>query len=136
MPKNIRYIEIATELNSIGKVLYKQIDFKELPNVSSGSRIRIFDTKQDREDDKEPLLDGFIKRKPWSDNENNDITSIDIDIIKKGEENMIKKIYHSPADKLSINNIINLDAKNSKNNTKESYSFNTSEILVLNKLFK
>lgn len=134
MPKNIRYIEIATELNSAGKVLYRQIDFKELVNIPSGTRIRIFDTKQDREDDNDPILDGFIKRKPWSNNEEIDITTLDIDIIKKGEETMLRKYYPSPG-KIIIDNFADSDSKNSEYNVKESYSFNTGDIPVLNKIF-
>lgn len=134
MPKNIRYIEIATELNSAGKVLYRQIDFKDLVKVPSGTRIRIFDTKQDHEDDNDPILDGFIRRKPWSNNEEIDITTLDIDIIKKGEESMLKKYYPSPS-KIIIDNFINSNSKNSEYNIKEEHSFNTGDVPVLNKLF-
>lgn len=79
MPKNVRIIERLTGKDELtGMPIYTPVDVKDLNTLNSEDYIRIWDSKEAKDNQDRPVLEGFLLRTPWVD-ENDGTASFDIE---------------------------------------------------------
>lgn len=79
MPKNVRIIERLTGKDELtGMPIYTPVNVNGLNNLNSEDYIRIWDSKEAKDNQDGPVLEGFLLRTPWVD-ENDGTASFDIE---------------------------------------------------------
>ena len=100
MPKNKRIIEKVIGQNKSGEDLWDAIE--DLTELEPGDHVRIFEDKKSKSDNVE-LINGFVKRKPWKDEQGN-ITELAIESLsaynKRKEEEQLKQLRQKAAENL------------------------------------
>lgn len=68
MPKNVRIVEVQTSIDELTNIpIFTPVAIENLDKLDKESYIRIWESKESKDNNEGLVLEGYLKQKPWID---------------------------------------------------------------------